>query len=112
MIYLTQTFSSFLLYVNYKINQDYIASELCEKKEVENNCCKGSCYFAKSVKKEEERKSQSMPSFLKEYFSKKVIDNEVFFQFKTINSNASKGNFIYLIANFCEPVSKIFQPPD
>jgi hypothetical protein len=35
-------------------NSDYVQTELCEQREVEDNCCKGKCYLTKQVKKVEE----------------------------------------------------------
>ncbi|MBI1266691.1 MAG: hypothetical protein GC193_04570 [Cryomorphaceae bacterium] len=35
-------------------NSEYVQTELCEQREVEDNCCKGKCYLTKEVKKVEE----------------------------------------------------------
>jgi hypothetical protein len=44
-----------LLLVDFIINRDYIASNLCEKKDVKDNCCKGYCHLTKQLKQEEKR---------------------------------------------------------
>jgi hypothetical protein len=40
--------------VSFYLHRDKIASELCEKREVKNNCCKGSCVLKKEMEKTEE----------------------------------------------------------
>jgi len=43
---------SFTLLI-FKINQDYIAKNLCVEKEVENNTCQGCCHLKKELEKKE-----------------------------------------------------------
>jgi len=38
-----------IVYLNFKLNQDVIAKELCVEREVVNSCCKGSCYLEKQL---------------------------------------------------------------
>jgi len=45
---------SILPYVDYYLHKEYIAKNLCEKKEEVNNCCHGKCYLEKEIKKNEE----------------------------------------------------------
>lgn len=35
--------------LTYQINKDYIADNLCVKKEVKNNCCKGKCWIQSNL---------------------------------------------------------------
>ena len=44
--------------VNYQINKEYIAENLCEKKDEPESCCKGSCHLAKELVKVEENENQ------------------------------------------------------
>lgn len=50
--------------ISFYVQRDRIASELCEKREVKNNCCKGSCVLKKEIEKTEEG-DQKLPSNLK-----------------------------------------------
>jgi hypothetical protein len=50
--------------VSFYLHRDKIASELCEKREVKNNCCKGSCVLKKEIDKTEEG-DHNLPSNLK-----------------------------------------------
>lgn len=39
------------IWLNFKINQSFIAKNLCVKKEIENNTCKGKCHLKKELEK-------------------------------------------------------------
>lgn len=71
---LFQNFSKIIIYANFELNRDYIAKNLCVKKDEPNNCCKGSCHLKKELDKEE-KKEQSPANPIKEkeviqFFSK------------------------------------------
>ncbi len=40
-----------IIFFSWKINQDYIAKNLCEKRTEKNNCCKGKCQLQKQLNK-------------------------------------------------------------
>lgn len=44
--------------INYQINKEYIAENLCEKKDEPESCCEGSCHLAKELVKVEENENQ------------------------------------------------------
>lgn len=52
-------FSCLFTLFSFKINQEYISFTLCEKREVKNNRCHGSCYLKKQLKEEEQK--ENMP---------------------------------------------------
>lgn len=39
-------------------HNEFVKTELCEQREVEDNCCKGKCYLTKEVKKTEAPRTQ------------------------------------------------------
>nr|WP_321406467.1 hypothetical protein [uncultured Carboxylicivirga sp.] len=41
----------------FKINQDYIAQNLCVQKDIQNNTCQGCCHLKKQFQTHEEQKS-------------------------------------------------------
>ncbi len=45
--------------VNFKLNQDYIAENLCEKKDEPESCCEGSCHLTQELNKVEEAEEKS-----------------------------------------------------
>lgn len=40
-----------VIILNWANNQTFIAKQLCEKRNVKNNCCQGKCYLKKQLKK-------------------------------------------------------------
>jgi hypothetical protein len=56
---LLQTFSRELLVVDFTLNQATITARFCVNKARPQLHCDGKCYFAKQLKKQEERESKS-----------------------------------------------------
>ena len=54
-----QAFRHLGIVVSFKINQDYIAKNLCEKRDEPESCCKGSCYLEKELKKAAETEEKA-----------------------------------------------------
>lgn len=50
-----------LLFVQFEVQQDYYASELCEQKEIEGNECQGQCQL-KAILQGESQESPSAPA--------------------------------------------------
>ena len=44
-----QPFTKMYIIVSFYIQRDYIAKNLCELKEVEDNCCRGKCQLEKNL---------------------------------------------------------------
>jgi hypothetical protein len=57
---LLQTFSKGIILLSFRVNQEFIAQNLCVQKEVEDNCCKGSCQLKKQLT-DDDNKSESIP---------------------------------------------------
>ncbi len=53
---LLQSFSKIVIWIEFKMNQEFIAKNLCVQKEVEDNCCQGSCHLKEKM--EEDDKNQ------------------------------------------------------
>jgi len=51
-----------LIYFSFKINQDYIARNLCVEKDVEGSTCKGCCQLKKKLENQQEQKKQVPPA--------------------------------------------------
>lgn len=49
------------LLINFELRRDYFATELCVKKDIPDNCCKGSCQLTKEIKEQDERETKSFP---------------------------------------------------
>ncbi len=55
---LFSSFNNALVFITFKVNQKEIAQNLCVKKEIQNNTCKGQCYLAKELKKAAEKEQK------------------------------------------------------
>lgn len=53
-------FSELLIFLSFKINQDYIATNLCIEKDIEGSTCKGCCQLKKKLE-EQEQKKEALP---------------------------------------------------
>ena len=53
--------SKLSIYVSFKINQDFIAAELCDYKDKPMSNCNGKCYLSKQLKKQEEKEEKQIP---------------------------------------------------
>ena len=63
LVVLFSSFNNALVFITFKVNQKEIAQNLCVKKEIKNNTCKGQCYLAKQLKKaaeKEQKESQNV----------------------------------------------------
>ncbi len=63
--------------LNFQVNREYIAENLCEKKEIEDNCCKGSCHLEKELVKIEKEDNNSPAN--KQEPIKEKSENDSFF---------------------------------
>jgi hypothetical protein len=73
-------------YIHYAVFKEYIEQNLCIKKDIPNNCCRGKCYLEKQVKNAKEtgeteerntnKKVQSRS--LNEFLSGNIIFSDLF----------------------------------
>jgi hypothetical protein len=62
-------------YIQYGIFKNYIAKNLCIKKEIKNNCCQGKCFVTKNIRiiDENSRENTNTPA---NNNTKKIQNNE------------------------------------
>lgn len=107
-----QTFSKWLILLEYRVNQDYIARVLCENKTKPELKCKGKCQLMKQLDATEKQAGN------KENNTAKIQFADVLF---TADSNTEKldplgcstpeANTRYLIPPYTTPATGIFHPP-
>ncbi len=51
-------FSEGIIYFSFKINQDYIAKNLCVEKDMAGSTCKGCCQLKKKLDEQQQQKKQ------------------------------------------------------
>ena len=52
--------SEMIIYVSFKINQGYIAKNLCVEKDIESSTCKGCCQLKKKLE-DQQQKKEALP---------------------------------------------------
>jgi hypothetical protein len=96
-------------YVNFKINQDYIANNLCVKKAEPDNCCKGKCQLEKELI---ETEKESTPKQLKEKFEENFLtDHSKIIDFKNIGIKVAHFT-PYSVLNSLGKFNSKFIPPE
>ena len=61
LLFLIYYFRAALPYIEYEINKEYIAENLCQNKDKPRMKCKGKCYLKKQVKKAEKEEKKQNP---------------------------------------------------
>jgi hypothetical protein len=102
-------FSETLIFISFKINQEYIAKNLCVEKDVENSTCKGCCQLKKKLENQEKQKEQLPPSQTNknnvDFFAQEITQIKQFFPFLGITKSVLTLQFSkYLLF-------RVFHPP-
>lgn len=108
---LLQTSAKLAIIINFEANREYIAKNLCEKKDEPDSCCKGSCQLNKSLEEEEKQESSVPGADLKEKFEMHnctLNDKDQFFVYET------KFSFVeyYMLKKPVKLSNSVFHPPN
>ncbi len=103
-----QTFSRWLVFLDFEINKNYIAANLCVKRETPKSCCRGKCYLKKQLAKDNDQQQpinntqkDEVPFFAEE---------PVLWTFFTA-ATAEKVIHPYLCGKSQDYFISVFQPP-
>jgi hypothetical protein len=103
-----QGMSELVVYSAFRINQEYIAKNLCEQRQVKHNCCQGKCQLRKELKENEQRQS---PASSQERQETVQLFCDVF-EFPTVKTEAIKVNYFFYSSPVCgRMTASIFHPP-
>jgi hypothetical protein len=103
-----QILSRAMILLNFQLNREYIAKNLCVQKEKKNNCCQGSCHLKSQLA--EEDKKEKTPAGSKEMKEMQVIcEKPSTYQFNLDLSD--KYPFSYLAAEPNNFSGSVFHPP-
>jgi len=61
ILVLVQPFIHTLIFIKFRVNQEYIAKNLCEKKEVKGNSCRGCCQLKMQLKNTGDQPVKELP---------------------------------------------------
>ena len=86
----------------YRVNQDYIAKNLCENRDKPMLNCNGQCYLAKQLKAAEEKEQKSnaerlekMPEVVLAFQSIQALFTASFLQIPIIEDHFPTPSFVY-----------------
>ena len=108
----SQSLSRLNILINFKLNQEYIAAELCENKQKPELQCHGACYLTKKLVQEEEQQ-QKAP--VQERQEQQLV--QIFLSPFAIGAPApammavADHRMHKHVFNYPEPVFSIFHPP-
>jgi hypothetical protein len=111
-LFLFPTFGKVWIIISFKINQDYIAKNLCVQRNVKNNCCHGCCQLKKRLAENDKQEQKQLPTssnekntFVTDYFCKEIIQTLYISSLKKYNFN----NYVYSLPN--ASLDSVFRPP-
>ena len=107
-----QGFYRWVVYINFQLNREYIAKNLCVKKEVKNNCCQGSCQLRKKLGEDDNPKNSSQNNQIKIEQEFWIISNyERTFKIMFFDENQRSKSFSYKERMTIGVQSSHFRPP-
>lgn len=112
LLIMTQVFSNWFVVLSFKLNQDYIAKNICENRYRPKLNCKGNCVLMKKMR-EQEKQEQNTPANIKLEITSIILSSKSFFataEAPVIVFTASSK----LAENSGKPIDRtadIFHPP-
>ena len=102
------SFNKAIVLLDYSMNKNFIAAELCENRSMPKSCCQGKCFLKKQLQKEESNKSTSGNS-------KEETNIQWFCEEGSANNYYSSSDDLffadYLLRNYSVLLSSVFHPP-
>jgi hypothetical protein len=96
-LFVLQNVSKLVIVINYAINKEYIAKNLCINRDKPESCCEGKCELKKNLDEAEKKENGpiNLPKDKTEVLFFSDLDNSVFELFPillTVNDNFQSGN--------------------
>lgn len=108
-----QPLSKVWIFVSFKINQDYIAKNLCENRAKPILKCNGKCQLMKKLKQADKDEEKQTPQTIKEKLEVLYCHNQANFNVsQKLDFEVKKQSFFgYKFQNYSSYQSIIFRPP-
>lgn len=108
-----QPLSKVWIFVSFKINQDYIAKNLCENRAKPILKCNGKCQLMKKLKQADKEEEKQTPQTIKEKLEVLYCLNQSNFNVsQKLDFEVKKQSFFgYKIQNYSSFQSTLFRPP-
>jgi hypothetical protein len=109
---LTQTFSKWLVMIDYNLNKDFIAKNLCVNRAKPKLHCNGKCQMMKRMAEEEKQNSSNTNNSIKFSIQDIVFSNEIYNPtLPLLNCKLLCYNEAPPIPKYDAPFASIFHPP-
>jgi hypothetical protein len=105
----TQAFSKWMIVLEFEMNKEYIAANLCENREKPVLKCGGSCQLAKQLAEEDDASKSS--AYQVKFQEVVYMDDAADFHCKNISDKVNAFSTLYYISYYIEPTFSIFHPP-
>lgn len=106
-----QTFSKWCLILEYQVNRDYIAKNLCVNRFRPSCCCHGKCYLNKKIAKDESGQQAPGKGGQKEESPLQLFTLINSFSGPQIPVTIAVNPTRYVFAPSQEYIGSVFQPP-
>ena len=108
LVILSTQFSELMVYISFKMNQDYITKNLCVEKDVKDSTCMGCCQLEKRINNQQESKKELPAPQIFKYDFAFYITSEDFSHYADTALILEKGHF-QLYKYTLE--HRVFRPP-
>ena len=107
------TFKDVVVYLSFKVHQDYISNYLCIEKDIPKNTCKGKCQLKESISENHQKEQDSTIPFFTENKQQLVfmifdVEQNSDFDLFFIKKLTPPSSIRMIGSNY---ISKIFHPP-
>lgn len=107
--FITQNISKLIIVINFKINQEYIAKNLCEKKDEPESCCHGKCELKKELAEEDKKENLPATTFKDKFEKQNYYSPSI--SVLANRQTTSQPNFNYISSVSSTGLDEIFHPP-
>jgi hypothetical protein len=100
------------VYIQFQLNKEFIAKNLCVKKAIKNNCCQGSCQLSKRLGEEKNPKNNSSQTQPKEEQEQILYLQNILPFLKVIATDDQINHSFHYSISFTEvEIKPLFHPP-
>lgn len=107
---LLQNFSKIYTLLEFQVNREYIAKNLCVKKNEANNCCKGKCHLQKQLEEDDKKLPSSDNSTKEKAETELVTQNYIALDLQAYSA-VSTINTMYIHMVPETRLVSVFHPP-
>ncbi|HEX2630073.1 MAG TPA: hypothetical protein VHM26_13700 [Chitinophagaceae bacterium] len=112
LLMLTQSFSKWMVVLEYELNKKFISEKLCVNKSKPSMHCNGRCYLVKKLISDEEQPQSDthkipVSKFVELHFTAPLADSTT----SIVAIAIVASNSIYIASEYDSPLDPIFHPP-